>query len=228
MKVCVFGDSIAKGVFFDDKRNRYALLKDSFINMIRHRTDIEIENYACFGCTVSKGLRLLEKTEDELKSYDYTFIELGGNDCDFNWASVAENPDFEHECNTPLDAFKEKYKSMIERTRAAGSRPLLVSLPPIDSTRFFNWVSKGLNKENILKFLGDVEHIARWQSMFNDAVHQISRIYDLPLFDIRSKFLGGKRLTDYLCKDGIHPNSEGHKLIYTAIAEKSGLLPLPV
>jgi len=228
MKVCVFGDSIVKGVIYDNEKQRYSLLKESFINMIQQRTDIEINNIACFGCTITKGINLLDKIESELKDYEYTFLEFGGNDCDYNWASVAENPDVEHDCNTPLEVFKEKYKSMIDRIKATGSHPVLVTLPPIDSKRFFDWVSKGLDKENILKFLGDVEHIGRWQSLYNDAVKQLSKLYDLPILDIRSIFLKQNDFKDYICKDGIHPNEEGHKLIYTAIAESTDFVPLPV
>lgn len=228
MKICVLGDSIAKGIIYDESRKRYTFLKESFINMIKNNSDIEINNCSSFGCTVSKGEKMLDKIESELKDYDYTFLELGGNDCDYDWAAVADAPDINHDCNTPIEIFKEKYKKIIERVSSAGSHPVLVTLPPIDSVRFFNWVSKGLNKENILKFLGDVEHIARWQSMYNEAVHQLSKLYKLPIYDIRSIFFNQKKITDYLCKDGMHPNKEGHKLIYTAIAKKTDLVPMTV
>lgn len=228
MKVCVFGDSIVKGVIYDSEKHRYSILKDSFINMIQRQSNIEIDSIACFGCTVSKGMNLLNKVENKIKDYDYTFIEFGGNDCDYNWATVAENPNINHDCNTPIEIFTEKYKKMIEKIKAAGGRPVLVTLPPIDSKRFFDWVSKGLDKNNILKFLGDVEHIGRWQSMFNEAVKQLSKIFDLPLLDIRSIFLNQNNITDYLCEDGIHPNKEGHKLIYKAIAKYTKLVPMTI
>jgi lysophospholipase L1-like esterase len=229
MKICVLGDSITKGVIYDEERKRYIFLKDSFINMIQQNSGIEINNCSSFGCTVTKGTNMLDKIEGELKDYDYTFLEFGGNDCDYDWAKVAEEPDKYHDCNTPPEVFKEKYENIIKRVEAAGSKPVLVTLPPIDSVRFFNWVSKGLNKENILKFLGDVEHIARWQSMFNDTVNQLSKLYNLPIFDIRSIFFDGKKkITDYLCEDGMHPNEEGHKLIYRAIAKRTSLVPMTV
>ena len=221
MKVCVFGDSISKGVVFDNEKNRYTLLRESFINMIQNKTDVEINNVSCFGCTVSKGIGLLEKVEGELKDYEFTFIEYGGNDCDYNWAEVAENPDFDHQCKTPLSAFKEKYGQMIEKIKKLGSNPVLVTLPPIDSKRFFDWVSKGLNKDNILKFLGDVNHIGRWQSLYNDTVKQLSILYKLPVLDIRSIFLKQNNIMDFICDDGIHPNYYGHKLIYQAIANST-------
>lgn len=228
MKVCVFGDSISKGVVYDTVKSRYILLKESFINMIQQRTTIEINNVSCFGCTVTKGITLLDKVEHELKEYDYTFLEYGGNDCDYNWAAIAENPNIPHDCNTPLAVFEDQYKHMIERVKANGSNPVLVTLPPIDSKRFFDWVSKGLNKENILKFLGDVEHIGRWQGMYNETVKKLSKLYNLPILDIRSIFFNQKTITDFICEDGIHPNQKGHQLIYKAISEYTKLVPLPV
>jgi len=226
MKVSVFGDSIAKGIIYDNEKRRYTYLKESFINMIQQNSTIEIDNFSCFGGTVTKGDIMLHKVEDQLAEYEYTFLEYGGNDCDYNWAKVAENPDLDHECNTPINLFKDKYRTLIDRIKATGSKPILVTLPPIDSIRFFNWVSKGLNKKNILKFLGDVEHIARWQAMFNDAVKHLSDIYKLPLLDIRTTFFKQKRITDFLCEDGIHPNKDGHKLIYNVIATKANLAPI--
>ena len=228
VKVCVFGDSIAKGVIYDSEKGRYTHLKESTVGLVSRHSNIDINNFACFGCTVTKGYGILQRVEAEIKDCEYTLIEFGGNDCDFNWAEVAEAPDKEHACNTPIELFTDIYKNMIDRIKALGSKPVLLTLPPIDSVRFFNWVSKGLCKENILKFLVDVEHIARWQSMFNDAVHHISKLYELPVLDIRSIFFKQESIKDYLCEDGIHPNKEGHRLIYTAIAERAGLLPLPV
>lgn len=229
MKICVLGDSIAKGVVYDEVKKRYVFLKNSCINMIQQNSGIEINNCSSFGCTVTKGENMLEKIEGELGEYDYTFVELGGNDCDYNWAKVAEDPYKKHDCNTPLEVFREKYAEIIEKIMHAGSKPVLVTLPPIDSARFFDWISKGLNKDNILKFLGDVDHISRWQSMFNDAVKQLSKYYNLPLYDIRSIFFDNKKkIADYLCKDGMHPNEEGHKLIYRAIANRTSLVPMTV
>ena len=42
--VCVFGDSISKGVFFDAAKNKYRLLKDGFTSLVGKQKDIVFSN----------------------------------------------------------------------------------------------------------------------------------------------------------------------------------------
>ena len=66
----------------------------------------------------------------------------------------AENPTDPHVCNTPIPDFREKYVELVKRVIQSGGRPVLLNLPPIDPTRYFQWISKGLDGKNILAFLG--------------------------------------------------------------------------
>lgn len=215
--VCVFGDSLTKGVVFDSVLKKYILLKDSFTNCIGKSAHLALQNYSKFGCTVSKGLEALRRHRDELKNYDFIVLEFGGNDCDYNWAEISADPQKEHSPNTPPSLFTEKYGQMISEVRKDGSRPVLLSLPPIDATRYFAWISRGLNAENILNWLGDVEHIYRWHEMYNLAVLQLAKDFEVPLIDISTAFLGTVNYQKLICEDGIHPNEEGHRLISRTI-----------
>lgn len=44
------------------------------------------------GRTITKGHEILTKDLAKDATNDIAIIEFGGNDCDFNWAEVAENP----------------------------------------------------------------------------------------------------------------------------------------
>ncbi|MBE6830962.1 MAG: SGNH/GDSL hydrolase family protein [Ruminococcaceae bacterium] len=90
---------------------------------------------------------------------------------------------------------------------------MLLSLPPIDAQRYFAWISRGLNAENILRFLGDIEYIYRWHEMYNLAVYRLAMDQGVPLIDISSAFLKTGNFQDLICEDGIHPNENGHRLI---------------
>ncbi len=217
--VCVFGDSLTKGVVLNQEK-RYTVLRNSFANMIKSSANLALRNYSRFGCTVSKGLDSLLKHLAELKEYDYVALEFGGNDCDFNWAEVSAEPDAEHLPKTPIDLFLNKYTQMIEAVKHAGSRPALLSLPPVDAGRYFAWISRGLNPANILKWLGDVERIYRWHEMYNLAVCRLARDTETPLFDISSAFLERRHYQQFLCDDGIHPNEQGHRLISGILDEE--------
>ncbi|MDD2189331.1 MAG: SGNH/GDSL hydrolase family protein [Eubacteriales bacterium] len=219
--VCILGDSVAKGVIFDSVKNKYRLLKESFANIVERQQNISVLNLARFGCTVSMGSEILKRHESELSRYDYIILEFGGNDCDYNWAEISENPSGHHLCNTPIPLFREKYKELIDRVLRNGGRPVLLNLPPIDPKRYFKWICKGLNGKNILTYLEDIEAIYKWQELYSKTVEELAAEIKVPLIDIRSGFLDKKNFSCYLCADGIHPNEKGHLLISKILNEKA-------
>ncbi len=211
--VCIFGDSVAKGVIFDTAKKKYRIIKDCFIHLIESKQQLSILNFAKFGCTITMGEEILRKHEDSLSQYDYVLLEFGGNDCDYNWASVAAEPNVAHQCNTPLELFREKYRGLIQKVIALGGHPIVLNLPPIDSSRYFSWISKGLDQDKIKGFLGDIESIHRWQKMYSDTVQTVAEEEQVPWIDIRSEFFKHGSYQDFICEDGIHPNQAGHQLI---------------
>lgn len=215
--ICIFGDSIIKGVIFDGIRGRYTFLKDSFANIFGISTGIRVDNYAKFGCTIAAGKKIVEKHAEELSGYKYTALEFGGNDCDFDWAAISERPDDLHIAKTPIADFEVLYSNVIDSVVASGSQPILFSLPPLNANRYFAWISKGLNAENIMHWLGDVEHIYRWHEMYNLVVLKLATIKRIPLIDIRGAFLESRDYLRLYCEDGIHPNKAGHALISDVI-----------
>ena len=220
LKVCILGDSVAKGVVLDDTRGRYIYAKESAARLFEQDAGAKVDNLASFGCTVTKGEEMLKKCEDRIGEYDYTVLEFGGNDCDFDWKSVSDDPEAAHICKTPLEAFKQKYARMLETIKRLGGKPIVLNLPPIVSGRYFRWISRNLSPSRILRFLKEVGFIGRWQEMFNIAAVQVASAAGVPVLDIRSAFLAQPDFRSYLCADGIHPNEAGQRLIYNAIRQQ--------
>jgi lysophospholipase L1-like esterase len=219
--ICVFGDSIMKGVIFDAIKGKYIFLKSSFLNILGKRnSEVKVDNYAKFGCTVTVGKKLIERHADKLPNYTYTALEFGGNDCDFDWKAISENPEALHIAKTPIDEFEVIYSDIIDSVIDTGSTPVLFSLPPLNARRYFSWISKGLNSENILHWLGDEEHIYRWHEMYNIAVLKLASAKNVMLIDIRRAFLETRNYLGLLCEDGIHPNEAGHALISEVIRKR--------
>ncbi len=169
---------------------------------------------------------MIERHSDEISSSDVTFLEFGGNDCDFDWKMIADNPDTEHSPKTILYSFKEQFFVLIEKVRALGSKPVILSLPPIHSEAYFSFISRFMDdvqKTNILKWLGgDVGIITRWHDMYNKALFEISKLTGTSIIDITTPFEqyeGDVRAL--LCSDGIHPNALGHELIACSITDAS-------
>lgn len=225
MSICVFGDSVAKGVVYDEVKKKYRFLKESFVNLFSKEENIEIKNYAKFGCTVIKGEQILNKNLGALKNYEYVILEFGGNDCNFNWDAVSKNPNIDHQPQVPIEIFKEEYKKVIRTVKAQGCKPILLSLPPLSANRFFNWISKGLSKENIMKFLGNKEYIYRWHEMYNSTIFDLAQEEKVEILDIRKVFLPYRNYEQFLCIDGMHPNEKGHQLINDALLDYN-LIPV--
>lgn len=219
--ICVFGDSISKGVIIDAMSDHYSTTKQSFVNLISgFEPWMHISNYAMFGCTINKGRTLIKRHFAEVENCDAVILEYGGNDCDFDWASIAASPDEQHLPKTPLEDFYNNYKEIIDGLEAIGKKIILLNLPPIDSNKYFDWFGNGLDKDNIKKWLGgDVHYIYEYHAGYNDKVCEIASEYKLPIIDIRSEFLRQPNYTDLLCRDGIHPNEQGHALIAQIIKD---------
>ena len=218
-KICVFGDSVAKGVVFDHVIQKYSLLKNGFADQLANIFSLSVTNYAKFGCTVTKGLELVKKHLDKIPDYDYIVLEFGGNDCDFDWAEVSKAPTAPQRSKTPLHSFIGTYPEMIRLIRENGGVPVLLSLPPIDAERYFQWITQGLDSDAILRFLGDEAHIYRWHEMYNMAVYRVANEENVPLIDITSDFLEMCHYQSCFCADGIHPNEKGHAAITKQIVQ---------
>ena len=207
----VWGDSIAKGVVFDEERGRYAVCRDNCLSKLSRDAGVRVENHSVMGQTSEKGLERM--VPEALAAGEIAVIEYGGNDCDLDWKAVSEHPEQMQYGRVPVERFVENLTEMVRRARA-----VLVTPPPLIAQRYFDWVSRGLNRENILKYLGDVEHIFRWQANYADHVRALAEKLGVRLVDIRSRMLESGCLGELMCVDGIHPNARGHELIYEAVA----------
>ena len=216
--ISAFGDSVLKGVIYED--DHYTVADESFQKICERAFGIKIENKGRFGSTITRGETIFEKNLDTIRKSDgnYVILEFGGNDCDFNWKEIAEDPERKHLPFSTIENFKETYKNIIEEVKNMGKEPVLLSLPPIDSTRYFTHISRGLNGDNILQWMrGDKQYITNWHERYNIEVFKIAIEEQVPIIDITSIFLEKKNYSRFLCADGIHPNLEGHKLIAKAI-----------
>ena len=95
---------------------------------------------------------------------------------------------------------------------------MLVTPLPIVPERYIRWMTKGLDFEAIMRYLGSYEWIYRWQERY--ALESLKAARDVGgcrIFDLRSEFLLQRDFPDLMCEDGIHPNAEGYKLIRNAV-----------
>ena len=220
-RIAALGDSITKGVVLNEQ-NRYSAADQCFLDIISNELDLRIDNYGKFGCTVGYGNSVIERHTEDIADSDYTFIEYGGNDCDFDWMKIAQDPHGEHKARTPLEEFTEELSSLVAKIRELGSVPVLISLPPILSDTYFSFFSRSMSdeqKNNIKEWLGgDIGIISRWHESYNRALFQVANQTRTQIIDITTPFDTFRGdLTSLNCADGIHPNARGHKLIAHSI-----------
>ena len=218
-QVTLLGDSILKGIQVDLGSRRYHSQNEMNVGALESEFQLSVRNDAHFGATVRKGSRLLDRILERKLPCDLLVMDFGGNDCDFRWKEIAENPDGEHQPNVPLPEFVEQYREMIRRIRSHGIRPILTNLPPLDSGRFFNWWCGDLDREAVLRWLGDVGNIYAWQERYSRAVERLAREENVELVDVRGAFLDHGHLEQVLCADGTHPNTAGQGLITRAFQD---------
>lgn len=219
-KINIWGDSILKGVIYDEIRKKYTTLKENNATLISKNTGLDIKNNARFGLTAPKARNLMLAALEKGVDCEAAIIELGGNDSDFNWAEVAQEPDKEHIPNTPLDVFRSCITDMVNALKKHNIIPVLVNLPPIDAEKYFAWITRdGLDGSRILRWLGDVQRIYRYHECYSLAITNLARTLNCHLIDVREAFLLEVNYSRYLCLDGIHPNSEGHKLMNKVFSE---------
>lgn len=213
-EIHVWGDSLARGVVYNDQRGRYAISTERFSTRLQATLGCKVENHSIMGATVIEGFAMFEKSNPAPGAL--CVVEYGGNDCDLDWAAVAAHPDAPREGKVPLRLFEETLTTFVHTIRQRGMKPLLVTPLPLHAQRYFNWVTRGLDAEAVLQALGDVNHIYRWQERYSIAVRRVSQATHCRLFDARDVMLSQPNYENLMCVDGIHPNDAGHRLLADA------------
>jgi acyl-CoA thioesterase I len=220
IKYMVSGDSISKGVIYDEQRHKYVVLENNYVSLLQQKLKGAVHNTARFGNTLMKGLTNLKRDVEKDKPH-IVLIEYGGNDCDFNWNEIAERPDAEHSPKTDFNMFEKMLTEAIQFVKSQQIIPVLMSLPPLNADKYFQWVSRNdpEAEKNILKWLGSVTKIYWWQERYNSTILKVSEMTKTKFIDVRGAFLEHPDYTKFLCSDGIHPNEDGHRIICDKVLE---------
>lgn len=199
-KVIVFGDSIAYGKW-DSEGGWVARLRkyiDEKYN-IGKGGNAHVYNYSIPG---DYSTRLSKRLEFELKQTlidpkeeinNLILIAVGVNDsCTNNWLSGKQSPEAE---------FKKAFTHMINISKKYKCEIAIIGLTPVDPSK--------LNE-----LLFNNEDIKRYDNYVNE-VCESEEIVKIELFD----YLMDKNYLELLV-DFIHPNSEGHKMIFEKVLDE--------
>lgn len=216
-KVAVFGDSISKGIVYENEK--LSKISEDAVTLIAEEYGYDIENYSKYGQSLKK---LCEKEvfksfvdKNECSGQIYAVICIGGNDANFNWKEVGENPRYNHHALTPVKEFEELLDKSVKILLEKCERVILTTIPPVDSKRYFeNVICKMTDGEKVLEFFdGDVTNISRHQEAYNYAIIKCAIRNGCPIIDLRTGFLLDRTYLRNYCIDGVHPNGKGHRFM---------------
>ena len=228
MKLVALGDSVIKGVILDsvEGRGRYSLADKSIVDRCAECLGVEGVNLGKMGCTIEAGERILDRFTDRVTGARFVLLECGGNDSDYDWKAIAEAPSDKHLARTPIEVFESVYERVVNKVKELGAIPLVLSLPPMDAQRYFEFFSNGWSqerKDNVLRWLGgSTNTIMSGHELYNLATMRVAQRTGAQWIDVTSGLLKDNHFRDYLCDDGIHPNEMGQRKMAEAIIQNIG------
>ena len=92
----------------------------------------------------------------------------------------------------------------------------MTSLPPLEQERYFSFITRGLSAENILHWLGDTDHLYRWQEYYSTMALRLSADMQCLCLPLREYFLEKLNGQDIHSLDGIHLNELCHRMMAEA------------
>ncbi len=218
----VLGDSIARGIVYNENKRRYGLCANTFDTALKSE-GATVYNYAKMGMTSEDALSLIDRCEP--KGNAVAAIEFDGNDSDLNWNEVASSPGTFHEAAVPIPKYEENIVCLAEKAKRRGMRPVIVTPLPLAAEKFFAYVSQNRDENAILSYLGSKQSIYRWQERYATAAIRAAHSANCPVFDARSLFLNRMDFDSLIGPDGMHPSEKGYKVISDAVvnAWKNGI-----
>lgn len=222
MKIICFGDSLTRGVSF--VKGRVRIIKDNYpaflekLFSVNDPADTIVLNKGVFNDNSDLLMKRLEK--DVLSEEpNYVLLNVGGNDCNFKWQEVAENPESDHDPIVPINRYIENIGQMVTKMKQSNITPILLTLPPLDPVRYYKFIADryGTTISHWISSCGGIEH---WHSLYNLQLNKLIEQLNLPSIDVRTALKKAGNITDFISDDGIHLNSEGYKKMSDVIFEE--------
>jgi lysophospholipase L1-like esterase len=205
MQIVCLGDSITRGrVWLEGLRPK--VTRASYPNLLAQlMPGASVVNA---GLTNDTSTGLLSRFDHDVAAHhpNLVVLECGGNDCNFDWATVAADPLAEHEPVVPEARFVANLEHLIDRVRGLGAVPLVTTLPPLDPVRFFAFLER-IYGDGIARFICRHGGLYHWQEKYSGLVESIARQQGVPVAQVRSAFLQTPDFRAYMSEDGIHPTS---------------------
>ncbi|WP_112181063.1 MULTISPECIES: SGNH/GDSL hydrolase family protein [Paraliobacillus] len=214
MKIICFGDSLTRGVSV--AKGRLRILKENypaFLQQLFYENEGETVNVINKGVFNANSDSLLSRLNKDVidQHPDYAIIEIGGNDCNFNWQEVVKSPRFEHAPIVPIDRYLENIRTIVTKVQESGITPIISTLPPLDPVRYYKNVSDKYSDVvgHLISSMGGIEH---WHGIYNRNLNKLADELGVLKIDVRSAIKKAGDLAELISDDGIHLTAKGYKV----------------
>jgi lysophospholipase L1-like esterase len=209
MQVFLFGDSITYGMW-DTKGGWAGRLREYLDQRALTNSTPEGLNttdyVTCYNCGIpgemSTGLAARIRSEFESRynqeQENILVIAIGINDTHYNFESDS--------IGVSKEEYLQNLKQMLQFAKGYSQKILFVGLTPVDEERCHPlfWQSQNSYSNELIK-------------EYDQALKDFCQKEEVPLVEIYDRFIN----MDYprLMEDGIHPNGEGHQMMFEAIKD---------
>ncbi len=194
MKVLVFGDSITQGMW-DSRGGWVNRLREYYdkkqLEDNEHNDEPTIFNLGVSGDTTKdllKRFRYEASARDRYGSAAFVF-SIGTNNAAEGDGRIQSTP----------EEYVADLKELVKQAKENSGKIMFVGLPPCDESR------------TTPVFWREVYYRNERISALDDAAQKFCNEEDIPFVSTRHLFIGREK---ELFEDGLHPNDEGHKLIF--------------
>ena len=145
--------------------------------------------------------RFVPETEARFRSgerYTFTFA-FGANDACF----IPSKNQFK----VTVEQYKQNFETILEQAKPLAERIIILNITPVVDE--LTVAPTGKDKSRLNKYI----------TPYNEVLKDLAADYSLELIDVNAAFMAEENLADLFCEDGLHPNANGHKLIFEVMKD---------
>lgn len=211
-KISVYGDSILKGaVTGTGSGHLFDIIEENSLAIASRTLGFELNNQSVFGSIITKSQRRLSKDIEKGVVGELAIIESGGNDCDYDWNVVCENPGALHQPRVILDDFIRIIGEMVNACRENKITPVLMTMPPLVPDWWYEHICNSYNADAVNTFTKNTPDVLyRNHEIYNMHIVKFCYENNVQFVDMRLAMLESENYRNLMCRDGIHPNADGY------------------
>jgi lysophospholipase L1-like esterase len=198
MRVLVFGASSAQG-YWDIEGGWADRLKKYYDQMQIRDFSVDLPAIMNLGVSGNTAADILRRVGPEAKARQNEkglaiIIQVGTN-------NAAEQ---NGQLHSTIEDYQKELEAIIEKAKNFTDKVLIVGFPAVDESKTnpIAWSNIYFKNENILKF--------------ENAAKNCAEEAGVNFVEIHKEFLN-RDVTKLQAQDGLHPNDEGHKLIFELV-----------